>query len=126
MIKSAKYTSIKETSIIVTYDNGPDLNVPVAIGNRRYQEITDWISDDNTVGPFISTPEELEQQRLYVIERQRISAIEEGQKLSGIKGVTITQAHSWINKKLDSAANGAEYKEAVRVILHKIAIFIIK
>jgi len=54
MIESAQYTNEEQTSVSVTYDDGKILSVPVAQGNRHYQELMEWLEQGNTIQSYVA------------------------------------------------------------------------
>jgi len=58
-------------------------------------------------------------------EQARLSKYQQGKESSGLKGVTVEQARTWVDNKLDSAGTTAEKIEAMRDIFHKIVVFLV-
>lgn len=58
-------------------------------------------------------------------EHARQSEYMQEQENSGLKNITLDQAKTWIDNKLDNAGTTGEKIEAIRDIFHKIAVFLV-
>jgi len=86
-----------------------------------WEEYQAWVAQGNTPEPQF-TQEELDD---TAAEEQRITEIEIKKEASGLKRITVAQAHQYIDRKFDEANNAAQLKEAIREILKKMVVHII-
>ncbi len=96
---------VKPTSsgYTVEYDNGVIMSVPNATGNRHYNEIQEWLNDDNTLDPEFTLDEIKENKRNEIRQAFNTESVADVQ----IDAVTYHGGYE-SNQKLDAGVRLAE------------------
>jgi hypothetical protein len=65
-------------------------------------------------------------QSVFILERQRVEEIKSGKETSGLKKITVQQAHDIIDNRINGATTAEEIKAEVAWLLKKMIVYILE
>lgn len=115
--------SIPVDCIDVTDIQGVDIGNPVVDGVVSIQP-SPWHTLVN--GAWVITPESQVAKDIRDTAIMRHGEIITEQEASGLKGATVQQAKDFIDNQIDSATSVDEMKTAIKAVLKKMVVFLLK
>ena len=99
-----------------------NLSIPKDARNKEWRIYLKWLNAGNAPDPEYTQSEQDD----IDAENLRVSEINAEQSGGGLKNVTVSQAKSYIDSQIDGASSISEVKTAIKSILKKMVVHIIR